>query len=72
MAVTQRLQHVATAILMQFLWVFLVWILAERLGLSGIITLVCFAIMVAQIAPIKPMRDYAFHPMRFGRWWSSS
>jgi CPA1 family monovalent cation:H+ antiporter len=53
MVVTERLQHVATAILMQFLSVFLVWILAERLGLSGIITLVCFAIMVAQIAPIQ-------------------
>ncbi len=36
-----RLQHLATAILMQFLSVFLVWILAERLGLSGIITIVC-------------------------------
>ena len=53
MVVSDRLQHVATAILMQFLSVFLVWILAERLGLSGIITLVCFAIMVAQIAPTQ-------------------
>ena len=51
MAVLNRLRHVATVILMQFLSVFLVWILAERLGLSGIITLVCYAIMVAQIAP---------------------
>jgi Na+/H+ antiporter len=50
---SERLRHVATAILMQFLSVFLVWILAERLGLSGIITIVCFAIMVAQIAPIQ-------------------
>jgi Na+/H+ antiporter len=53
MVVSDRLQHVATAILMQFLSVFLVWILAERLGLSGIITVVCYAIMVAQIAPIQ-------------------
>jgi CPA1 family monovalent cation:H+ antiporter len=51
MVVSDRLQHVATAILMQFLSVFLVWILAERL--SGIITVVCYAIMVAQIAPIQ-------------------
>ena len=48
-----RLRHIATAILMQFLSVFLVWILAERLGLSGIITIVCYAIVVAQIAPIQ-------------------
>jgi Na+/H+ antiporter len=53
MTISEHLQHVATAILTQFLFVFLVWILAERLGLSGIITLVCFAIMVAQIAPIQ-------------------
>lgn len=53
MAVTGRLKHVATAILMQFLGVFWVWILAERLGLSGIITLVCFAITVAQISPFQ-------------------
>jgi Na+/H+ antiporter len=53
MIVTERRRHVATAILMQFLSVFLVWILAERLGLSGIITLVCYAIMVARIAPIQ-------------------
>jgi monovalent cation/hydrogen antiporter len=53
MILTERLQHVATAILTQFLLVFLVWIIAERIGLSGIITLVCFAIMAAQIAPIQ-------------------
>ena len=38
---------------MQFLSAFVVWILAERTGLSGIITVVCYAIMVAQIAPIR-------------------
>jgi NhaP-type Na+/H+ or K+/H+ antiporter len=56
MTISEHLQHVATAILTQFLSVFLVWILAERLGLSGIITLVCFAIMLAQIAPIQTHR----------------
>ncbi len=53
MVVSDRLQHIATTILMQFLSVFLVWILAERLGLSGIITIVCYAIMVAQISPTQ-------------------
>lgn len=48
-----RVQHAPTAILMQFLSAFVVWILAERTGLSGIITVVCYAIMVAQIAPIR-------------------
>lgn len=51
MLFAERVQHAATAILFQFLSVFLVWILAERLGLSGIITMVCFAITLAQIAP---------------------
>src|SRR6202035_4706064 len=53
MVVSDRLQHIATTILMQFLSVFLVWILAERLGISGIITIVCYAIMVAQISPTQ-------------------
>ena len=51
MVFSERVRHVSTAILVQFLSVFWVWILAERLGLSGIITMVCFAITVAQIAP---------------------
>jgi monovalent cation/hydrogen antiporter len=46
-----RVRHVPTAILIQFLSVFVVWILAERIGLSGIITMVCYAIMIAQVAP---------------------
>jgi monovalent cation/hydrogen antiporter len=53
MVISGRLKQVATAILMQFLSTFLVWILAERLGLSGIITLVCYAITVARIAPVQ-------------------
>jgi monovalent cation/hydrogen antiporter len=53
MIFSTRVRHVPTAILMQFLSVFVVWILAERIGLSGIITVVCYAIMVAQIAPTR-------------------
>jgi CPA1 family monovalent cation:H+ antiporter len=48
-----RLQDVGTAILTQFLGVFLVWIFAERIGLSGIITMVCYAIAIAQISPAR-------------------
>ena len=47
----QRIQHVPTAIIVQFVCVFGVWILAERIGLSGVLTMVCFAITVAQTAP---------------------
>ena len=46
-----RVIDTATAILLQFLGVFLVWILAERLHLSGIITMVCYSITIAQISP---------------------
>jgi Na+/H+ antiporter len=48
---TARIQDVATSVLVQFLSTFAVWMIAERLGLSGIITVVVFAIMIAQHAP---------------------
>ncbi len=41
----------ATSVVVQFLSTFGVWILAERLGLSGIITVVVFAILVARHSP---------------------
>jgi monovalent cation/hydrogen antiporter len=46
-----RIQDVATTVIVQFLSAFLVWILAEALHLSGIITVVVFAILVARTAP---------------------
>jgi len=46
------ISDIATTILLQFLSVFLVWIGAERFHLSGIITVVCYSIAVAQLAPI--------------------
>jgi len=48
-----RIGELGPAILMQFLSVFLVWILADALHLSAIITMVCFAITVARYAPTK-------------------
>jgi CPA1 family monovalent cation:H+ antiporter len=51
LAASARIQDVATAVIVQFLTTFGVWILAERLGLSGIITVVVFAILVARQAP---------------------
>jgi Na+/H+ antiporter len=48
---TARIQDIATAVIVQFLSTFAVWMVAERLGLSGIITVVVFAILVARQAP---------------------
>jgi CPA1 family monovalent cation:H+ antiporter len=53
----RRVQHVPTAIILQFVTTFSVWILADRLGLSGVLTMVCYAITVARTAPqIVPAR----------------
>jgi Na+/H+ antiporter len=49
--VMDRVQHVPSAIILQFVITFGVWLLAEQLGLSGVLTMVCYAIMVAQTAP---------------------
>jgi Na+/H+ antiporter len=49
--VTARVHDIATAVIMQFVSTFAVWMLAERLHLSGIITMVVFAIAVARRAP---------------------
>jgi CPA1 family monovalent cation:H+ antiporter len=49
--VLDRVQHVPTAIILQFAGTLGVWILAEHLGLSGVLTMVCYAITVAQTAP---------------------
>jgi CPA1 family monovalent cation:H+ antiporter len=44
-------QHVPTAIILQFVTTFCVWMLAERIGLSGVLTMVCYASSVARTAP---------------------
>jgi monovalent cation/hydrogen antiporter len=49
--VLDRVQHVPTAIILQFVSTFGVWMLAEHVGLSGVLTMVCYAITVAQTAP---------------------
>ncbi len=46
-----RVQHVPTAIILQFATTFGIWILAEYIGLSGVLTMVCYAITVAQTGP---------------------
>ena len=55
--VTARIQDVATAVIVQFIGTFGVWIVAERLRLSGILTMVVYAMSVARTAPdILPAR----------------
>jgi CPA1 family monovalent cation:H+ antiporter len=46
-----RMHHVPTAIIVQFAVTFGVWIVADRVGLSGVLTMVCYAISVARTAP---------------------
>ena len=48
---SDRVTDVPTAIILQFVTTFGVWILAERIGLSGVLTMVCYAITVARSAP---------------------
>ena len=51
MRLTDRVEHVPTAILLQFVSTFGVWILAEQLGLSGVLTMVSYAVTVARTSP---------------------
>jgi len=46
-----RIEHVPTAIIVQFVTTFGVWLLAEHLGLSAVLTMVCYAVTVARTAP---------------------
>jgi monovalent cation/hydrogen antiporter len=51
MPLTQRITEAPSAIIVQFAGTFVVWIAAERLGLSGILTIVVYAITIARTAP---------------------
>jgi CPA1 family monovalent cation:H+ antiporter len=53
---TSRIQDVATAIVFQFCGTFAVWMVAERLHLSGILTVVVFAMASARQAAVIPAR----------------
>ena len=51
--ISGRIQDPPSAIIMQFATTFLVWIIAEKLGLSGILTIVVYAITIARTAPAR-------------------
>src|SRR5437868_6974977 len=48
---TDRVQHVPTFIILSLISTFAVWMLADRVGLSGVLTMVCYAITLARTAP---------------------
>jgi len=51
MLVTARITDVPSTIIMQFAGTFTVWIAAEKLGLSGILTIVVYAVTLARNVP---------------------
>ena len=51
--VMERITEAPSAIIVQFATTFMIWIAAEHLGLSGILTIVVYAITVARIAPAR-------------------
>jgi CPA1 family monovalent cation:H+ antiporter len=50
---TTQVEDAPTAIILQFTGAFTIWIVAEHLGLSGILTIVAFAITIARTAPAR-------------------
>ncbi|HXO69233.1 MAG TPA: cation:proton antiporter, partial [Bradyrhizobium sp.] len=50
---TRRITDAPSAIIVQFAGTFTVWIVAEHIGLSGILTIVAYAITIARTAPAR-------------------
>lgn len=50
---TAHVKDAPSAIILQFAGTFMVWIAAERLGLSGILTMVIYAVTIARTAPAR-------------------
>src|SRR4051795_986328 len=50
---TTRVNDAPTSIILQFAGTFTIWIAAERLGLSGILTTVIYAVTIARTAPAR-------------------
>jgi CPA1 family monovalent cation:H+ antiporter len=48
-----RVQHIPTAIILQFVATFSVWLAAEHAGLSAVLTTVCFAMTLGRSAPAR-------------------
>lgn len=52
-SVTRHITDAPSAIILQFVGTFTVWIVAERLGLSGILTIVAYAVTLARTVPAR-------------------
>jgi monovalent cation/hydrogen antiporter len=50
---TAGVQDIPISILLQFISTFAVWIFAERIGVSAIITVVCYAMTISRYAPAR-------------------
>ncbi|WGS20038.1 MULTISPECIES: sodium:proton antiporter [unclassified Bradyrhizobium] len=53
MTMTRRITEAPSAIITQFAGTFMVWIVAEHIGLSGILTIIAYAITIARTAPTR-------------------
>jgi CPA1 family monovalent cation:H+ antiporter len=51
--VTRRIENLQVNIVLQFIGTFAIWIVADRLGLSAIITTVAYAMAIARTAPAR-------------------
>jgi len=51
--VTRRVDDTPSVIILQFAGTFIIWIVAEHIGLSGILTIVAYAIVTARTAPAR-------------------
>src|SRR4051812_23446134 len=49
----ERVQHVPTSIILQFVTTFGVWIFAEQIRLSGVLTTVCYAMTLSRTGPAR-------------------
>lgn len=50
---TQRVRDIPIAVMLQFIGTFAVWVLASRIGLSSIITMIAYAMTLARRAPAR-------------------
>jgi Na+/H+ antiporter len=48
---TRRIDDIPVSVLLQFMGTFAVWIIADRLGLSAILTVIAYAMTIARTAP---------------------
>ena len=64
---SRQVSEAPSAIILQFAGTFTVWIVAERIGLSGILTIVAYAITIARTAPARTPARLGCRPMRCGR-----